>query len=84
MVLKRDELEHYDETRLFFVTDSAEDNEELFETLEGAQEHKLHGMNSFTNARIRICIVRNAYKEDSGEWNYEDYSNTFETVKEIE
>lgn len=72
-------------TRLFFVVDSIENNEEIFETLEQAQAFMLSGMNSGTNRRIRACIVRNAYKEeDLGTWNYDDEPNTFETIKLIE
>lgn len=73
-----------DGTRLFFVTDSHEDNEELFETLEDAEMYIQNEMDEGTGRRLRICLVNNAYQEEDGRWNYEDFSNTFETVKELE
>lgn len=73
------------ETRVFFVTDSREDNEELFETLEEAQAYKLSAMNSGTGRRIRICVVHSAYREpDINRWNYDDGWNAFETIKVLE
>jgi hypothetical protein len=72
-------------TRVFFVTDGPyvsdgdAQNEELHETLEAAEKYA-EGM---MRPRIRVCIVRNAYREDDGTWNYEDHSDTFETVKVI-
>lgn len=76
------------ETRLFFVTDSPEDNEEIFATLEEAKQW-VKGMQKPEQARLRICIVRNAYIEtgidsENITWNYEDKSNTFETIKIME
>ena len=82
MALTKDEVGEYDEVRLFFVTDSADDNEELFETLEDAREH-VEATKFREEPRLRICVVRNSYKEDNGEWNYEDHSDTFTTIKEI-
>lgn len=79
---KRRRLSEVKEVRLFFVTDSTEDNEEIFETLQEAEEY-LKRTKLGKNPRIRICMVRNAYKEDNGGWNYDDYSDTFETVKVI-
>lgn len=67
------------DTRLFFVVDSTEENEEIYETLEEAESDSVN----FTKPRIRVCIVRNSYREDNGEWNYDDYLNTFETIKTI-
>lgn len=72
-----------DGTRLFFVTDSHEDNEEIFETLEDAEFYIKEEMDAGTGRRLRVCFVNNAYQED-GRWNYEDKSNTFETIKELE
>lgn len=83
MALALAEVGEYDDTRLFFVTESAEDNEEIFETLEDAQEYveatKFRG-----EPEIWISIVKNAYKEDNGEWNYDDRSNTFEKVRRVQ
>lgn len=72
-----------DATRLFFVTDSHEDNEEIFETLEDAEMHIKNEMDEGSGRRLRICLVNNAYREADGSWNYDDLSNTFETVKEL-
>lgn len=72
-------------TRVFFVVDGAHTNEELFETLEAAQEHEDSlQAGGEENTRIRVCIVRNAYRESDGGWNYDDQSNTFEEIKTIE
>jgi len=68
------------DTRLFFVTDSEEDNEELHETLNEAKDY-ITEMSPAVTPRIRICMVRNAFKEDSGGWNYDDQSDTFDEVK---
>lgn len=71
------------ETRVFFVTDGhiIDDdfqNEELHTTLEAAEQYA----EEMSEPRIRVCLVRNAYKE-GGKWNYEDQSDTFETLKTI-
>lgn len=75
----------YPETRVFFVTDGPmlenDDQEaELHETLEAAEEHA----RKMLSPRIRVCIVHQAYKQEDGSWNYEDHSDTFETIKTIE
>jgi hypothetical protein len=67
------------EDRLFFVVDSVDDNEEIFETL---KEAEAWADDIGDISRIRICIVRNTY-ENKGCWNYNDLSDTFETVKII-
>lgn len=72
-----------DGTRLFFVVDSLESNEEIFETLEEAEMYVKNELDEGSGRRLRICLVNNAYKEENGSWNYEDFSNTFETVKEL-
>lgn len=81
-----------EETRLFFVTDSIEDNEEIFDTLEAAEAY-IKTMPIETSEgepslpRLRICLVRNAYLEDYQEgqsWNYDDQADTFETIKTLE
>lgn len=82
MALTREETGEYPDTRLFFVTHSAEDNEELFETLEDAREY-IEATKFEGTPKISICIVRNSYKEDTGEWNYEDYWDTFQHLRDI-
>lgn len=72
------------ETRVFFVTDgdivgNDNQNEELHETLEAAEKYA----EEMSEPRIRVCLVRHAYKQDDGSWNYEDVSDTFETIKTI-
>ena len=74
-----------EETRLFFVVDSPRLNEEIFDTLEKANHYYdnlvLKGNQS---PRLRICMVRHAYyEEDLKGWNYDDLSDTFETVKTL-
>lgn len=71
-------------TRVFFVTDSIEANEELHETLEDAVDYAKNEMDAGSGRRIRVCIVRNAFREADGGWNYDDYTNTFETIKTIQ
>ena len=70
------------ETRLFFVVDADNVNEEIFETLEHASEfaNSLKELNVGT--RVRICLVRNTFTSKSG-YQYEDLANTFETVSDI-
>jgi len=71
-------------TRLFFVVDSKEDNEEIFETLEEAEAYLISVINSGNKGRLYIAMVRNAYYEkDLKSWNYEDYSDTFNIIKVI-
>lgn len=79
VVYNENKDEDTDVTRVFFVTDSDDDNEELHETLEAARDYA----DTMTYPRIRVCIVRNAYRESNGSWNYDDRSDTFETVKVI-
>lgn len=76
-----------DQTRVFFVVDSIEDNEELFEVLEEARAYQ-DTLRPEDKPRIRICLVRHAFLEDEKEpmksdrWNYEDLSDTFKTISE--
>lgn len=71
------------ETRLFFVVDTIEKNEEIFTTLGEAQ--KYYGtVKNEDGARLYIGMVKNAYQEDGGTWNYEDFSDTFEIVQVLE
>lgn len=83
---KRIATEEYtdEDTRLFFVVDSIEDNEKIFTTLAQAREWyaKLKQENK---PRIYVALVENAYyDEDLKSWNYEDFSNTFEIIYMIE
>lgn len=82
MALTKNELDFYEETRLFFVTSSSVDNEEIFETLEDAREY-IEATKFGATPRIWICMVKHAYQEDNGEWNYEDFNDTFTKVREI-
>lgn len=86
------------ETRLFFVVDSYEKNEEIFETREQAEKYlnelrkdniqpddRDHAMSE--GARLYIALVKNAYREPDGpakdQWNYEDFSDTFQIIKTL-
>jgi len=69
-------------SRVFFVTDSVEDNEELFETLEGAMAH-ISMLKKKDKPKLKVMIVRNAYKDDNGEWTYDDLSDTFELIRTL-
>lgn len=69
-----------DSTRLFFVVDSHEANEEIFTTYGEAEAHykKLKGQ---TGRRIYAGLVNNAYYEkDLKGWNYDDQANTFTQI----
>ena len=75
-------------TRLFFVVDSLEDNEEIFETF-GEAKRWYSALRKGAKPRIRVCFVKNAYIKEFREgeemtkgnkWNYDDYSDTFETI----
>lgn len=72
-----------DRTRLFFVVDADNVNDELFETYEDSELYaEALRQQKEPGVRVRICIVRNSYREVNG-WNYDDLSNTFETVSDI-
>lgn len=69
-----------DLTRVFYIVDSLEDNEELYETREGA-EKAFDLLKKEDKPRLYIAMVRNAFREAiNGEWNYEDRSDTFRIV----
>jgi hypothetical protein len=70
-------------TRVFFVVDSREANEEIYETLEKARAH-YSSLDTGKGRRIYVAIVRNAFQELDGEWNYEDSSNTFSKIWLVE
>ena len=69
------------DTRLFFAVDSEDidTSREIFETLDEAREHC--GM--VENGSIIISLVKNAYEDENGMWNYDDFSDTFEDIKTI-
>lgn len=74
-------------TRIFFVVDSINDNEEIYETLEEA-EALYKKLQTEHKPRLYIAIVKNAYREgDFNEvatwWNYTDRADTFEIIKII-
>lgn len=79
-----------DITRVFFVVDDIDQDEEIFETLQEAQKYYSE-INSRHQPRLYIALVNNAYKDiqpstDSGlsdRWNYNDLSDTFEIIKII-
>lgn len=75
-------------TRLFYVTDSVESNEEIFETYQEAIAYFCSLIDDNQElVRLRICEVNNAYQYSDGEgrilWNYEDRADTFTTIKEF-
>lgn len=71
------------EKRLFWTVDADNVNEEIFETYEDAELYaEALKQKKEPGVRLRICIVRNAYRESNG-WNYDDLANTFETVSDI-
>ncbi len=76
-------------TRLFFVTESKEDNEELHETLEAARNY-INGSNDVNDSAtmvIWIAVCTTAYPEEQYDgtirWNYEDNMNCFTKIKQI-
>lgn len=76
-------METDEKTRIFFVVDSKEDNEEIFETLEEARSYLISSINYGDKGRLYIAYVKNAYKEDE-KWNYDDRSDTFQIIKIID
>ena len=64
-----------DLTRVFFIVTSETTNAELFETREGAMAH--YDMIQDDTKIITVSLVKNAYKDDNGQWNYEDLNDTF-------
>lgn len=75
------------QTRVFFVVDSLEANEQLFTTYgEAKRFYQELQADKHELARIRVCLVNNAYQEHDGGkmfWNYEDKSDTFTTVETL-
>ncbi len=68
-------------TRLFFVVDT---NEEIFATLEAAEKYKKTRMKTEKGVRLYIAKVRHYYWEKYHKsWNYEDFSDTFEIIKQL-
>lgn len=73
-------------TRIFFIVDSLEDNEDIFETLEEAKRYI--NLNFFDNKtakpRLYIAYVKNCfYEKNTKSWNYNDYADTFEFIKQL-
>lgn len=70
--------------RLFFVVDQVGVNEEIFETLEEADDYAIRlQKQGGKHARIRVAIVQNAYK-DGEVWNYDDLSDTFRFIYNLQ
>lgn len=77
--MKNEEL-----TKLFYVIDSTEDNEELFITREEAENEFLTYPKE-NKPRLYIAEVKNAFfEEDLGGWSYDDNSDTFNIIKILE
>jgi hypothetical protein len=74
-----------DNTRLFYVVDATETNEEIYTTLEEAERnYKELDVLPQDKPRLYIAQVKNAYFEkELNAWNYHDYSDTFEIIKII-
>lgn len=69
-------------TKLFFVVDSLESNEEIFETYEEANRYLNTGFFDEDKPRLYIAMVRNYfYEEELKSWNYDDYADTFTIIK---
>ena len=71
-------------TKLFFVVDFKGENEEIFETLEEAKKYrKSHYSTTRKPSLLRVAMVKNYFQEPTGEWNYEDHSDTFDFLMEL-
>jgi hypothetical protein len=81
-------------TRVFFVVDSYERNEEIHDALDAAEDdyeylkqqtEEVEGYDRpiSEGARLYIALVRHAYREKDRAWNYEDFSDTFEIIKVV-
>jgi hypothetical protein len=72
-------------TRLFFVVEGEESNQELFETKEEADAcyNFLTNFGNDYHAKMYIAMVKNTYRDpDSNyQWSYEDLADTFEIIK---
>ena len=65
-------------TRLFWVVDSPEDNEEIFATREEADKYASETYDKKTPYRIYIAEVNNYYYDEQlNGWNYDDLADTF-------
>lgn len=79
-----------DEARLFYVVDSSEDNEEIFETYGEAEAYfetlsptrEDDEVGDSNHRRIYIGIVNNTYK-NTDHFEYDDFSDTFMHIKTI-
>lgn len=73
-------------TRLFYVVDSIDDNEELYTTYQDAvnAHNNINFLRPESKPRLYIAEVKNAYyDEELQDWNYEDYSDTFNIVSKL-
>lgn len=68
-----------EKSRLFWVVDSHEDNEEIFATKSEALKYaEKYGKQE--PYRIFIAEVRNYFREVNGSWNYDDRADTFDHI----
>lgn len=68
-----------DDLRVFFVVSSDESEKEIFHSFREAEMHLAH-ISDEPNAIITIDLVRHAFKDEDGKWNYDDYADTFKTI----
>jgi hypothetical protein len=74
-----------DETkRVFFVVWGNNIERELFETLEEADDYIRDNKLDIFHTHIAVAIVKHAYKEEDGKWNYDDYSDTFQDIYNLQ
>lgn len=76
-----------EDARLFFVVDSYESNEEIFETLIMAKQYFENVVKDEDGARVYVGLVRNSYKEFDKKgnmigWNYDDQADTFTLIQD--
>lgn len=70
------------DTRLFYVVDAPEVNEEIFETFEEALNEYDEMDRIDLSPRLYVGEVRNSFREDD-HWNYDDLIDTFDIIKVI-
>ncbi len=66
------------DTRMFWVVDSVDENREIFLTREEAEKFA-NPMDKVCDYTIMLSNVNNWYEED-GSYNYDDYSDTFDDI----
>jgi hypothetical protein len=70
------------DTRVFYVVDAPEVNEDIFDTLEAAEIEFEDMAKLNLGARLYIAEVNHAYWDDGAKgWNYDDQSDTFNIIK---